>query len=254
MHAELASLLSIQGRLAEASQERLRQQEMMRRRGLPWNVLAMDAVKAITLVGQLGDRKGALRILDSAVAANPMAAMPAADRPYSLVAQAYALAGEPGRASQVMAEYQREVRPEIRNGDPWRHVATGTIALAEGRPREALEGFGTYQRESACVPCTKAFEARAWEAMGQPDSAIAAYKALAAPGGHSLRFRTDGPLLTPALRRMGELQEEQGDKAGAIESYTRVLGNWSRADASLQPQVRDVKHRLAKLTGEPEPR
>jgi tetratricopeptide (TPR) repeat protein len=40
MHAQLASLLSLRGRLAESAQERQRQQELLRRRGQPWNVLA----------------------------------------------------------------------------------------------------------------------------------------------------------------------------------------------------------------------
>jgi tetratricopeptide (TPR) repeat protein/tRNA A-37 threonylcarbamoyl transferase component Bud32/TolB-like protein len=254
MHGQLASVLALRGRLGESLQERQRQQELMRRRGQPWNVMAIDIVNAMMLVTQVGDQKSALRILDSAVAANPMSAMPAVDRPYVLLAQAYALAGAPARATEVLTEHRREVPPEIRNGDTWRHVAQGNVDLAEGRPREALEAFRTYLKEDACAPCVKAFEARAWEALGQPDSAIAAYQVLATPGGHGLRFRTDGAMLSPALKRMGELQEERGDKAGAIETYTRVLQNWSRADAALQPQVKEVKQRLANLTGEPEPR
>lgn len=251
MHGQLGSVLALRGRLVESSQERLRQQELMRRRGQPWNVLAIDVVGALVRVTQFGDQAGALRILDSAIAANPMSTMPAADRPYAFLAQVYAMAGAPARASQILAEYEREVPPQLRNADSWRHVARGTVDLAEGRPREALEAFRTYMKEDACTPCVKPFEALAWDALGQPDSAIAAYQVLATPGGSGLRMRTDGVLLSPALKRMGELQEEQGDKAGAIETYTRVLGNWSHADPAMQPQVKDVKQRLAKLTGEP---
>ena len=52
------------------------------------------------------------------------------------------------------------------------------------------------------------------------------------------------------LKRLGEIYEAKGDKTKAIESYTRFVDLWKDADPPLQPAVREVKDRLAKLTGE----
>ena len=252
LHAQLATVLTIKGRLREAEQERERQRTLLERRGQVGNVLIARAVSAITQGIALKDPRVGARMLDSALAATPLANIPAGDRPYSVLAMAYALMGEPARAAQLIADYKREVPVEIRAGDTWLPLAEGNIALAQGNPREALEDFRAFIVEDGCIECVKPFEARAWDALGQPDSALAAYRIMASPGGHANRMRSDGPILTPSLVRMGELQEEQGDKAGAIETYTRVLKHWSKADPALQPQVSEVKQRLAKLTGEPE--
>ena len=251
-HFQLRAIAGVQGRLEDAGREKERQQAIFERRGQPEGILASETGAAMSDLTMLRDHASALRKLDAGLQRVPMASLPVADRPYPWVASVYAMAGRPDRARQLMEEYEREVPETLRRGDAYRHVAEGTIALAGGQPKEALEAFRTYTREIGCEACGKAFEAQAWEAMGEPDSAIAAYRAVAKPGGDIARVRSDGLLLTPALKRMGNLQEERGDKAGAIESYTRVLQNWQRADPAMQPQVKEVKQRLAKLTGEPE--
>ncbi len=53
-----------------------------------------------------------------------------------------------------------------------------------------------------------------------------------------------------ALKRLGELHEERGDRAKALDYYGRLVELWRRADPSLQPVVRDVKARMARLAGE----
>ncbi|MBL8980284.1 MAG: hypothetical protein JNM53_17865, partial [Gemmatimonadetes bacterium] len=47
-----------------------------------------------------------------------------------------------------------------------------------------------------------------------------------------------------------ELYEERGDKTRAIEHYTRLLDLWKDADPVLQPTVREIRGRLARLAGE----
>jgi hypothetical protein len=85
--------------------------------------------------------------------------------------------------------------------------------------------------------------------MQQPDSAVAAYEALATvpdptPGGRQL-------FLARALRRLGELYEAKGDRTKAADYYSRFIDLWREADPDLQPQVAKVKQRLAEVTGEP---
>ena len=58
--------------------------------------------------------------------------------------------------------------------------------------------------------------------------------------------------LAGAYRRLGELHEEQGDTEAALQRYGQFVDQWREADAELQPQVDEVKQRMARLTGEPE--
>ena len=56
--------------------------------------------------------------------------------------------------------------------------------------------------------------------------------------------------MAPSHLRRAEIYERLGDKSQAVEHYTRFLDLWKDADPELQPTVRDVKQRLAKLVGE----
>ena len=53
-----------------------------------------------------------------------------------------------------------------------------------------------------------------------------------------------------SYRRLGELYEQRGDTAKAVEYYNEFVELWKDADPELQPQVEDVKRRLAALVGE----
>ncbi|MBX3174078.1 MAG: protein kinase [Gemmatimonadaceae bacterium] len=48
-------------------------------------------------------------------------------------------------------------------------------------------------------------------------------------------------------KRLGELYEQRGDRAGAIAQYERFVDLWRDAEPALQPQVRDVQARLTRL-------
>ena len=52
------------------------------------------------------------------------------------------------------------------------------------------------------------------------------------------------------LRRLGELYEARGDRQKALEYYDRFVALWSDADAEFQPQVDDIRRRIAALAGE----
>jgi len=54
----------------------------------------------------------------------------------------------------------------------------------------------------------------------------------------------------PTFKRLGELYEARGDRAKALESYGRFVDLWKSADPELQPLVRDVRARMARLASE----
>ena len=83
---------------------------------------------------------------------------------------------------------------------------------------------------------------------GQEDSALVVYERIVSgPGSPYEEMLTLGP----TYKRLGELYETRGDADRAIDYYNRLVDLWKSADAELQPQVRDVQGRIARLVGEP---
>jgi tetratricopeptide (TPR) repeat protein len=56
--------------------------------------------------------------------------------------------------------------------------------------------------------------------------------------------------LGQTYKRIGELYEARGDTAKAVEYYNQFVELWNDADQELQPIVRDVRERIARLVGE----
>jgi DNA-binding SARP family transcriptional activator len=56
--------------------------------------------------------------------------------------------------------------------------------------------------------------------------------------------------LPQALKRAGELYEAKGDRTKAADRYRRFVELWKDADSELQPGVREVRERLARLATE----
>jgi tetratricopeptide (TPR) repeat protein len=61
------------------------------------------------------------------------------------------------------------------------------------------------------------------------------------------RIRYDALYLASSLVRLGELYEARGDRARAIEYYSRFVDLWKNADPDLQPRVTAVKAKLEAL-------
>jgi hypothetical protein len=56
--------------------------------------------------------------------------------------------------------------------------------------------------------------------------------------------------LPRAYQRLGEVQEAKGNRAKALDYYGRLVDLWRNADPSLQPRVKDIKERIARLVAE----
>ena len=138
--------------------------------------------------------------------------------------------------------------------EPDRHTALAEIALAERRPRDAIEEFRRGDRRpdgpiEGCSICIYMALGRAFDQARMPDSAIVMLERFVAiPSWRRLAIDGDGLYLAPVYKRLGELYEEKGDHANAASYYSRFVELWSGADAELQPRVRDVRARLVRLT------
>jgi tetratricopeptide (TPR) repeat protein len=187
--------------------------------------------------------------MDSVIAKYPLDSLAVMSRPYLQLASFYAQAGNTSRAEQLIREYEARVPKEVQAGDDERYAANGMLALAQGKSQEAITAFRTYrERQGWCSTCYLFEIGLAFDALQQPDSALATYEALAG----AIQPGPEGRQLTLPLsyRRLGELYETRGDREKALQWYGKFVDTWRDADPDLQPRVKDVQKRIGELAGE----
>lgn len=242
-------------------------------------IVAGQLSRAVTLVGQMNAilaERGGIRFdglaqatadilfrgrqaqgaqqLEAISAGRQWAAADPKDRPYFWAATLYARAGRADRARQLLTRYQADDPAGAGAASNQRSLAAlnGEIALAEGKPAEALRQFraGDIEEDGAptgCEACTAYNLARAFDQSGQPDSAVAAYERyLAVPAPR----RPDALSLAGVEKRLGELYDSRNERQQAITHYAAFVEQWKNADADLQPAVASVKRRLNQLRGQ----
>ena len=198
-----------------------------------------------------GDTAGARRSADELASSVRWDTLPPAERsrPYGLMALLYARTGAMDRAEELLARQAREVPPEVLRRDPSRPMALGLVALHRKEPRQALEALRRRALVERCSICTAFDEGRAYELLGQADSAIVQYERFA--NGLDVDPEDREFYLAAALRRLGDLYESKGDRAKAAEYYGRFVTLWEKADPEFQPLVADIRKRIQGLGGEP---
>ncbi|MEE8115797.1 MAG: protein kinase, partial [Gemmatimonadales bacterium] len=248
----LVSATIIEGRLADGEAYIRRFGEMAA--GRADLQLGVAMVPALVDVLSRDASDAAIRKTDVALEQYPLANIDPLDRPYLSLAYVYAMAGRTDRAREILSEMDRDladVEPRLRarRDDPFssRLAVDGHIALAESRPRDAIEVFRAWREEGGCAICGQVEIGRAYDMLGEPDSALAAYQAAV---NTPFSFFEDLFTRAPTLRRIGELYEERDDTEAAVDYYNQFVQLWQNADAELQPQVEDVRGRIARLVGE----
>ncbi len=197
------------------------------------------------------DAPGGRRLLDSVLTARPLSSIPAGQRPYLSIAYTYAQIGDPAKARSYLAQAQANTdTAEWRGSLPFRHFVQAEIAMAEKRPADAIRELTAINlQEGTCRACWNASLAQAYDALGQPDSVII-YSERYLGSAEALRGYEDILGLAPTYRRLGELYEEKGNRTKAANYYQKFVDLWRNADPELQPQVTDVKKKLARVVGE----
>jgi tetratricopeptide (TPR) repeat protein len=245
---QLGMAAAVQGKMSQATAHLGDAAQAGEKRGLP-----QDYIGAAVFLGsmdvQFGRVADGLRRVTAALSRHPLASMPAVDRPYSGLAGFYARAGRVDEADRLLMEYERVVPEGLRRNNGDRLLAAGLVARARGRTADALAQYRAYREEDGCPVCGLFEMANAFEQAGQPDSALAAYEALVTQPG-PFRIWTDARALAPTFKQLGELYEAKGDRTRARDYYGRFVDLWKGADPELQPVVRDVQQRLARLTAE----
>jgi eukaryotic-like serine/threonine-protein kinase len=248
---ELFLLHELRGRLREAEQDARDFQAAGEQRSLPGDYLGGAIYGAWLDVRYRNRPAAALKRVEAALRRHPLASMPAADRPYVDLARLYARAGRPDEAKRLLAEFERNVSEGLRRGVSLRYAAAADIALLEGRTQDAITGYRAWydENEYGCPACGLLELADAYDKARQPDSTVATYERIVSTPG-LFRLFNDSYSLPPTFKQLGELYEARGDRAKALEYYGRFVDLWKGADPELQPVVRDVRARLARLAGE----
>ncbi len=193
-----------------------------------------------------GDLPAAARLLDSLERSPEYRALDPRNRPYPLMAEAWLAAGDTRRARALLDDRARAIGAAWANLDELAIARVeADLASARGDGAAALRLARRGDR-GVCLVCGLPALSRAWAAAGRPDSAIAVlerYVTLLDPG----RLAADQTELPRALRMLGELHEAAGHVPQAVARYRDFTRLWERADAPLQPAVREVQGRIARL-------
>lgn len=254
MRANRAVFAMIRGRLAEGKRLYDESTAMQRDAGVPTIPPLTDSIAFAMHDWWLrGQHDRAMKRLDAAVSALPLASIPEADRPYGDLGAAFAIFGRTDRARGVLAQIaQISDTVARRNRQPDAHRIQAEIDLAENRGSEAVTEFrradnlpdGPVGEDPSVV---LVMTGRAFDKAAQSDSAIAMYE-------QYLRSQTVDRVFTDIVampwiqRRLGELYEAKGDRARTVAHYTVFVDLWKNADPDLQPQVADVRKKLAGLS------
>lgn len=239
----LASIVMAQGRLAEAEQSLRRVATLGGRGGSARRSLAAALRIAYLQLRYRHSPAVAIATMNIALARHPLAKMDESERPYDEIARLYADAGQPEHALEIITEATRTRADRQRGMDDNRRWTAGAIAMAERRPWEGEIEIHGAAESLPCPICALPDLARAYEVAGKPDSAIATYERYVHTPWQR-RYETDAIELGFALKRLGELYQQQNDRAKAAAQYTALLQLWKGADAELEPLLADVRRRL----------
>jgi eukaryotic-like serine/threonine-protein kinase len=197
-----------------------------------------------------GNTDAARRMFDKLYAETQWDSLPPNDpRPYGALAAAFAMIGSADRAEAILAREAQKIPPEVLRRDGMTAYARAAIALSRGDGRAALAGFRQARPLLRCSICMSFDQARAFEKLGEPDSAIVQYESFV--NEHNVDPENREYLLAAALRRLGEMYESKGDRKKALEYYGRFVDLWKNADPEFQPLVSDIRKHMAALAGEP---
>lgn len=181
------------------------------------------------------------------------AALPALDRHDLAFALAFAQLGAVSEAAAALDRFERGTQGDERlfQWGTWQGTRA-ELALARGDAtgalaalRLAIDADSGNLAQVGSLPLDDRL-ARAFESVGLRDSAVFVLERLLQPTDVNGARRL-GATWPQALRRLAILHEELGRPAEARRRYEELLQLWRDADPELQPQVAEIRARLAAL-------
>lgn len=197
-----------------------------------------------------GDRNKAVADYDAMMAGIDFSETDTTARIQGERAYMLAAAGRSTQARSVMKEYIDASAPHTLAFDYYSPAVEGMIALNEERFDDAVTQF---ERVIELLKIPRMYEHELGMALlraGRTEEAITRLESAAkSPGFQALVY--DNGNSTLAYRSLGEAYEQAGDLDKAIEAYQVFVDRWANADSNLQPQVAEVRERIAQLAVRP---
>jgi len=202
-----------------------------------------------------GHANRALARIDSTLAQVPLRTVPVTLRDYEKLATIYARTGHPDRAREVVQQYYADVRDStrVKAKRPSIDAALGEIALAEGKPLEAIASFRRADMAddgpaSACALPLFVHLAEAFDRASEPDSAIALYERyVSTPCSERASWPMDPIQLPVAYERLSQLYATKADTTRALKYLQNFVELWKDAEPALKPRVAQARARMTAL-------
>jgi tetratricopeptide (TPR) repeat protein len=244
-----AVLAAAQGKLREYDRHVSEFASLSLEHDEPGDVRTAAQWEAWTRVMAAADTAGAIRALERANEVVSLDELPFADRDHPNRAALLAALGEVEDARVVLEEFEIGADADLKRASESNVFrALGQMALAEGDAGQALEFFRRSDR-GRCSICPKLGMAMAFEAAGQPDSALAWYESYLEDRQPN-RMYWDQAGLGHSLQKAALLADSLGDTEKAALYYAQFVELWADADAELQPQVEAAQSRLEAILRE----
>jgi len=248
--SNLATLARVQGKLAEAERHLSDAMAIQEQRGMAAEYLESATTLAWIDIWFRGEPDRGLAKVAAAMEKYPLESLDPRDRPYLSFAWQNGWAGKPEQARAYLAEREATLDEEtLKAPNSFIDAVGGVIALAEGRPDDAVEGFTVWDRDRECTMCALHALGSAYDAAGQQDSALAIYERFVT-SPWMWRVGPDSYVLAVVYERLASLYEERGDVEKAIYYNGKLVDLWEDADAELQPRVEAARRAIVTLSGD----
>ncbi|HKU61079.1 MAG TPA: BTAD domain-containing putative transcriptional regulator [Gemmatimonadales bacterium] len=238
-HRTLATLNLMRGRVGAAEAELRALEPILRRDGTAGDLATLAAWEGFVSATARQAGGEAARVMERVLDGVRLDTVPVADRRDGFRGYVYALAGQPRRARALAAEGRAAPGDGI-GGEGELQRAEGAALLAEGRTAEAVTRLQEAVKVGYCPICALADLARAYDAAGNRDSALAVWRRYVETPW-SERWSSDGEYTGLALARIVSLSAEEGDSATARAAYGRLAALWAGADPEMRPLLRDAE-------------
>lgn len=251
----LGDLAMLRGRLSVEARMRADARVQNAARGALPTPLTQDVEEAFRDIWFRDRQVRGVQTLEDALARTPLRSLPPNNRPYLRIATLFARGGRPDQARAVLTEFSSDLRntSNLRAEEPARHNVLAEIALAEGRPLDAINEFRLGDSlpdgpVGQCAPCVYASLGRAFDLARARDSAIVSFERyLATPFAFKLDRAIDPTYRAAIHKRLGDLYAASGDRRMAAGHYVQFVDLWRTADPELQPKVEEARRRLEVL-------
>jgi tetratricopeptide (TPR) repeat protein len=185
--------------------------------------------------------------LDRIVAAYPWESWPAQVRPYPFVAAISAWIGDVDVARDWMTRYRTEIPAALQRNNQAANIIDAFVLAREGDLETAIPRMESAYRDAGCQRCFQDLMGTVYMAAGQNEKAAAAFERFTSAPEMWGGLISNPAMVGPVLEWRAQLYEQEGETDKAIETLTRFVKRWEKADPELQPRVQAAKNRIDEL-------